>query len=75
MVLFFEITNEEKNRLKQFSGDKNTIFALKKLFLNVCIKDPASNEAIKKILEAFHALNVINPDNQIYRGRIEENQV
>lgn len=69
----FELSNEEKDRLKKFSGDQNTIFALKKLFLNICVSEPASNEAIKKITKAFHDLNVINPDNQT--GIKEDNLV
>lgn len=61
---FLSLSNEEKERLKHFNQEKSTIFALKKLFLDACIKDPASNEAIKKITEAFHNLEVIQPDTQ-----------
>ena len=69
----FPLTGEDKNRLKVLNNDKASIFALKKLFLNVCISDPPSNESIKKITDAFHQLSVITPDNQIREK--EENLV
>lgn len=55
---YFELTNEEKSRLQKFSKDP-LVFSLKKLFLNVCMENPASNEAITKIQKAFHDLSVI----------------
>ena len=58
---FFDITGDEQGRLQRLNADKAVMFALKKLFLNVCTTDPASNEAIKKVTEAFHKLSVISP--------------
>lgn len=72
-MTFFELTNDEKNRLQKLRGDKGTIFALKKLFLNICVNEPPSNEAIKKVTRAFHELDVIIPGNQA--GKEEENLV
>ncbi len=69
----FGLTNEDKNRLKVLNNDRITIFALKKLFLNVCVSNPPSNEAIKKVTEAFHSLSVIKPDDQT--GTKEDNLV
>mgnify|MGYP001616940481 CR=1 FL=1 len=69
----FDLTSEEKNRLKKFNGDKSIIFALKKLFLNVCVENPASNEAIAKVKKAFHDLSVISPEET--KNSIEENLV
>ena len=70
---FFNLTTEEKNRLKKFNGDKSIIFALKKLFLNICVENPASNEAIAKVKKAFHDLSVINTEET--RDSKEENLV
>ena len=70
-MILFPLSNEEKESLKRFNQENSTIFALKKLFLNACIKEPASNESIKKITEAFHDLEVIQPDIQTDRN--EEN--
>lgn len=69
---YFALTNEEKSRLQKFSQDP-LIFPLKKLFLNVCMNKPASNEAIAKIQEAFHALSVIQGVSQATKK--EENLV
>lgn len=73
MTTLFPLTNDDKSRLQKLNGDKAAIFALKKLFLNVCISNPPSNEAIKKITDAFHDLSNISPDNQV-RAK-EENLV
>ena len=58
------LTQDEKSRLQRLNQQKETVFALKKLFLSVCVKKPASNEAIEKISEAFHDLEVIQSDIQ-----------
>ena len=58
----FPITNEDRSRLKRLTGDKASIFALKKLFLNICVETPASNEAIAKITKAFQHLETIQPE-------------
>ena len=74
-MTFLELTQEEKNRLKNLNNDKGTIFALKKLFLNVCADKPLSTEmttlaaervALEYIMQAFHDLSVIRPeDNRV----------
>ena len=61
---FFILTNDEKSRLQRLNQQKETVFALKKLFLSVCVKKPASNEAIEKVSEAFHDLEKIQSDTQ-----------
>ena len=61
---FFDITNEEQGRLQRLNADKAVMFALKKLFLNVCTTEPASNEAIKKITRAFQELSAIQLNKQ-----------
>jgi hypothetical protein len=60
----FPLTNEEKLRLQRLSQDKIAIFALKKLFMNISCKKPASNETIEKITEAFHELEIVQPDSE-----------
>lgn len=72
MPNYFELSNEEKARLQKFSKDP-LVFLLKKLFLNVCMNNPASNEAIAKIQEAFHALSVLQASSP--ETRKEENLV
>lgn len=71
MSTFFELTNEERQRLKNLNGDKATVFALKKLFLNVISNKPFSNEtqelaaeriAIEWIKQTFYDLSVIKPE-------------
>jgi len=61
---FFELTSEERMRLQRLNLDKSAVFALKKLFLNVCTSEPSSNEAIQKITRAFYELSVIRPDDK-----------
>ena len=62
--MLFPLAKEDKENLKRFNQNKSTLFALKKLFLNVCVDDPPSNEAITKITKAFHDLEMIQPDTQ-----------
>lgn len=62
-MTLFPLDNNDKAHLKRLNENKAAIFALKKLFLNVCVSEPASNEAIKKITQAFHDLEVIRPDD------------
>ena len=62
--MILPLSNDEKFRLQRLNQQKEVVFALKKLFLSVCVKKPASNEAIEKISEAFHDLEVIQPDIQ-----------
>lgn len=72
-MMLFLLDNSDKSHLKRLNENKPLVFALKKLFLNVCVSNPPSNEAIKKITEAFHDLEVIKPDDQT--GIIKENLV
>ena len=58
----FPVSNEDRSRLKRLTADKASIFALKKLFLNVCVETPPSNEAIAKITKAFQHLETIQPE-------------
>ena len=58
----FPVSNEDRSRLKRLTADKASIFALKKLFLNVCVETPPSNEAIAKITKAFQQLDAIQPE-------------
>ena len=62
--MILPLSNDEKFRLQRLNQQKEVVFALKKLFLSVCVKKPASNEAIEKISEAFNNLEVILPDIQ-----------
>ena len=64
MTTLLPLTNDERGRLQRLNQQKEAVFALKKLFLNACVKEPASNEAIKKVSEAFHDLEMIQPDIQ-----------
>ena len=66
--MLFPLAKEDKENLKRFNQNKITLFALKKLFLNVCVDDPPSNEAITKITKAFQDLEMIKPDNQTGTG-------
>lgn len=67
------LTNDERSRLQRLNQQKEVVFALKKLFLNVCVENPASNEALTKVNKAFHDLEVIQPASQT--GQREENLV
>ena len=69
----FPITNEDRSRLKRLTADKASIFALKKLFLNICVETPPSNEAIAKITKAFRELDAIQPE--IHKETNKENLV
>ena len=76
------LTNDEKERLKRLNQDKAVMFALKKLFLNNCIDiiNPgdvnllaADRLAIEIIKQAFHEIEIIQPDSRI--GKQEGNMV
>lgn len=69
MSILFPLDNNDKGHLKRLNENKPLVFALKKLFLNVCISELPSNEAITKITKAFHELSVIKPENQREVGR------
>ena len=79
---FLLLTNDEKSRLQRLNQQKEVVFALKKLFLNVCFDIPinggvqelaAERLAQAIIREAFHDLEVIQPI--IQKGLSEENLV
>ena len=70
-MVIFPLNQEEKTRLQKL--DKAIIFALKKLFLNVCVSNPPSNEAIKKVTDAFYDLESIQPD--ITKKQNEDNVI
>ena len=81
-MTLFPLTNDERSRLQRLNQQKDVVFALKKLFLNVIADKPFSAEvqelaaeriALELIKQAFHDLEVIQPDNQT--GRLEENLV
>lgn len=78
----FEISNQERAVLKNLNADKGKVAALKKLFLNVCFERPLSADvqvlaaeriAIGKIIDAFHDLEVIKPEDK--PAKPEENLV
>ena len=58
------LTNDQRARLQRLNQQKEVVFALKILFLSACVSNPPSNEAIKKITDAFHDLSVIQPNDQ-----------
>lgn len=68
----FPLTNEERIRLQKLNLDKTAVFALKKLFMNIACKKPASNEAIEKITEAFHDFEIIQPENHAEERTINQ---
>lgn len=55
-----ELSEEEKNRLKRLNNDRNTLFALKKLFIQVYFDKPRTTQEYVK--EIFRELNTISPD-------------
>ena len=72
-MIFLELTEEEKERVKRLTGDKALLFALKKLFLSSFIQEPASNGvehaaaqriAIEYLRKAFQELNAIAPHRE-----------
>ena len=76
------LSSDEHERLRRLNQDKATTFALKKLFLNNSIDIlnngdvnllAADRLAIEIIKQAFHELEVIQPDNRT--GKVEENLV
>ena len=80
--MILPLLNEEKSRLHRLNKDKSTIFALKKLFINVVSERPASYEvnflaaqriAMNMLYDVFHDLETISPDST--GGKTEENMV
>ena len=75
-MILFPLTSDDKERLKRLNQDKATTFALKKLFLNNCIDNlnngdvnllAADRLAIEIIKQAFHELEIIQPNTPISR--------
>lgn len=73
MSTLLPLTNDERSRLQRLNQQKEVVFALKKLFLNVVADKPFSVEvqelaaeriALEFIKQAFHDLEVMRPDNQ-----------
>ena len=80
--MILPLLNEEKARLQRLNKDQGTVFALKKLFINVATERPASYEvnflaaqriALNMLYDVFHDLETIQPDTN--GGRVEENVV
>ena len=81
-MTFFPLTQDEKSRLQRLNQQKDVVFALKKLFLNDCIEEPASGgvqelaaERLAQVIirKAFHDLETIQP--VIQKGSSEGNLV
>lgn len=81
-MILLPLSSDEQERLRRLNQDKATTFALKKLFLNNCIDNlnngdvnllAADRLAIEIIKQAFHQLEVIQPDSRI--GKQEGNMV
>ena len=78
--MILPLSNDEKSRLQRLNQQKEVVFALKKLFLNACIEEPASGGvqelAAERLAQAiirktFHDLEMIQPD--VLRGIREGN--
>ena len=76
------LSSDEHERLRRLNQDKAVMFALKKLFLNTCFDKPVSSNvnslaaervAQEYIKQAFHELEVMQPDSRI--GKQEGNMV
>ena len=70
-MTFLTLTNDEESRLQRLNQQKEVVFALKKLFLNVCTGEPLSHDsnelaaeriALEFIKQAFYNLSVIKPE-------------
>ena len=58
----FPLSNEDNARLKAFSKDLATIFALKKLFMNCFVKGKAASLDIELLSKAFQELDYIKDE-------------
>ncbi len=66
------LNKEEQSRLIQFSKDRNTIEALKKLFLNCFIRGKAASQDIELLAKAFKELEGLQqakPEDKI-KGQV-----
>lgn len=73
---FIELNNDDKARLINLNNDRETVFALKKLFLNVVCGDSFTNEVpelaaeriamewVKKIFVDLHAIQPEERQNE-----------
>lgn len=68
----FELTQNEKEWLRKLNGDKNTLSALQKLFMRVCMSDNAEGDVQKLAAErvaqeiikkSFYELSIMSPDS------------
>ena len=80
--MIFPLMSDDKGQLKRLNDNKPLVFALKKLFLNCATKSKlppdvnvmaAERIAIDIIQDAFHQLDVIQPDSR--EGSKETNLV
>ena len=80
--MLLPLLEEDKARLKRLNQSKDTLFSLKKLFINAACERPASNEvnylaaqkiALTMLYDIFHDLEVIQPD--IHTGTDKDNLV
>ena len=69
--MIFPLTDEDKIRLKKLNQSKDTVYSLKKLFINAISERPTSNEvnflaaqriAFSMLYDIFHDLEVMHPD-------------
>ena len=69
--MILPLTDEDKIRLKKLSQSKDTVYYLKKLFINAIGERPASNDvsflaaqriAFSMLYDIFHDLEVMHPD-------------
>jgi len=79
MIAFLPLTQDEKSRLQRLNQQKEVVFALKKLFLNVICNKPLSTEvqelaaeriAVEWIKQTFYDLSVIKPEISVEEAKI-----
>ena len=69
--MILPLTEEDKIRLKKLNQSKDTVYSLKKLFINTISERPSSYEvnflaaqriAFSMLYDIFHDLEVMQPD-------------
>ena len=69
--MILNLTSEDKARLKSLSQQKDTLFSLKKLFINTLCERSVSNDitylaaqkiAFQMLYDIFHDIEVMQPD-------------
>lgn len=72
--MIFNLSNDEKGRMRRLNQDQAAVFALKKLFMNTALRGTipadvqtlaAERIALDIIQDSFKELNTIQPDTQI----------